>query len=61
MDRLNRQDFQVPAGRLVDAGRKGIHNALEGDRATNHVGTSVEWPLATSLTGPGVADRRLDM
>ena len=57
-----RWDFQVPAGVLGDTGGgKRIFCALKGERATNHVRFLVEWPLAASPTGPGVAGRRLEM
>lgn len=39
-----------PGGRLTDT----------GGRANSHVRTQVERPLASSLTGPGVAGRRLE-
>ena len=49
-----RWDFQVLTGRLADrAGGKRICHALEGERATSHVRSWVEWPLASSLTGFG--------
>jgi hypothetical protein len=38
---------------------KRIHYALEGERATSHVRSQVERPLAASPTGPGVAGGRL--
>ena len=56
-----RQDFQVPSGWLRDAGGgKEIHYASEAERAISHVRSWVEWPLAASLIGPGVAGRRLE-
>jgi hypothetical protein len=52
-----RRDFQVSAGRLGDAGGgKKFHHALEGGNATINVKFRVEKLLATSLTGPGVAN-----
>jgi hypothetical protein len=45
--------------RLGDAaGGKGF--ASEEDRATSHVRSLVEWPLATSQIGPEVAGGRLE-
>ena len=41
-----------PTGRLADA--------KEGERATSHVRSQVEWPSAASVTGPGVAGRKLE-
>ena len=40
---------------------KMIHHALEGERATSHVRSLVEWPLAASLTGHMVAGGILAM
>lgn len=41
-------------------GREKIHHTLEGEKATSHVISRVEWPLATSLPGPRVTRRRLE-
>ena len=50
-----------PSCRLADAREKRLHHASEGERATSCVKAKAEWPLATSPTGPGVADRKLEM
>ena len=36
-------------------GREKIHHASEEGRDASHVRSRVEWPLAASLTGSGVA------
>jgi len=56
-----RQDFHAPVGRLGDTGRgKETPHASEGERATSHVRSLVECPLAASLTGPGLAGGGLE-
>ena len=37
--------------------RKGFAMLWREKKTTSHVRSRVEWPLATSLTGPGVAGR----
>jgi hypothetical protein len=55
------RNLSFPIGRLADAvEEKKICWASEGKRATSHVRSRVEWPSATSLTGSGVADERLE-
>lgn len=39
---------------------KGISLALKGERNTSHMRSQVEWSLAASQTGPGVAGGRLE-
>ena len=56
-----RRNFQVPERRLGDAGGRKICHASEGKRATSHMRSRMEWPLAASSTGPGVAGGRLEM
>lgn len=57
-----RQIFQVPEGRLADIeGGKKIHHASEGERDTSHMKSQVQWLLAISPTGSGVAGGRLEM
>lgn len=47
---------------LRDAGGgKGMHHASGGERAISRVRYGVEWSLAMSFIGPGVANRRLEM
>lgn len=42
--------------RLGDTGGgKGICHSSDGDRATSHMRSRVEWPLATSPVGPEIA------
>lgn len=56
-----RWEFQVPAHRLVDAGgAKGFRHALDGERATSHVRSQMEWSLAAFPTGPRVVGENLE-
>lgn len=64
MTRQKRRGFQVPTGRLdrrlEDAGGEWICPASERERATSHERSQVEWPLAASLIGPGLAGGKLE-
>ena len=51
--------LSFPTGRLADT-REEFRHASEGERATSRVRFRMEWPLAASLTGPGVAGGRLE-
>ncbi len=48
-------------GSHKQAKRKEIHHVSEGDRATSHMKSLVEWTLAIYLTRPGIAGGRLEM
>ena len=60
LGRRNRQDFRVPGEKDAREERR-VCQASDGEKLTSHVRSRVEWPLAASLIGPGVAVKRLEM
>lgn len=55
----SRWDIWVPEGKVAYAGKRegDFHRASEGEKATSHVGSRVEWPSLTFPTGFGITTK----